>query len=271
MRGTSADSLAAVQARVEPLLDGPQAGVLGDELFSVTRLLDSSAALRRALTDPNTDAEAKAGLARRLLDGKVSDVTVDVVTGLVRSRWSATRDLADACEHLGVLATIASADAEPGRLEQLEDDLFRFGRIVDANPQLHAALTDRSALAQRKATLVARILHGKVGPQALMLARQATAYPRGRRFDAIIEEMGALAAARRKRSVARVTSAVPLTTDQQHRLGAALARIYGRQLQLNLDVDPAILGGLRVSVGDEVIDGSIMARLAETDRRLTGG
>lgn len=270
MRGASAESLKAVSERVEPLLSTPQAGPLGDELFSVSRLLDSAPALRRALTDPNADPETKAALARRLLQGKVSDVTVDVVVGLARSRWSATRDLSDACEQLGIQATVAAADQEPGRLEQLEDDLFRFGRLVDGDPELQSALTDRGAPAQRKVSLVARLLHGKVGSQALVLAGQAAGYPRGRRFDDVLAEMGKAAAERRNRSVAVVTSAIPLTEDQQTRLGAALSRIYGREVHLNLDVDPELIGGVRVRIGEDTIDGTIMSRLAEAERRLTG-
>ncbi len=269
MRGASADSLAAATERLEPLLSGAQAGPLGDELFSVARLLDSSAALRRALTDPNADSEAKAALARWLLSGRVSDVTTDVVCGLARSRWSAARDLGDACEHLGILATVAAAEQE-NRLDQLEDDLFRFGRIVASDPRLQSAIADRSAPAQRKATLVARLLHGKVGPQALVLIRQAAAYPRGQRFETLLEEIGRVAAQRRNRSVAVVTSAVPLTEAQQARLGAALTRLYGRNVHLNLDVDPELIGGLLVRIGEDTIDGSIFSRLSEADRRLSG-
>lgn len=270
MRGASAESVQAVAERVEPLLSGPQAGPLGDELFSVARTLDSSAALRRALTDPNADGEAKAALVRRLLQGKVSDTTLDVVSGLARSRWAATRDLADACEELGVTAVVAAAEQEPGRIEQLEDDLFRFGRIVAGDPKLQAVISDRSAPAQRKATLVARLLHGKVGAHAMMLARQAAAYPRGRRFEAVLAGMGKVAAERRDRSIAVVTSAIPLTQAQQQRLETALTRIFGRTVHLNLDVDPEVLGGLRIRVGDETIDGSMLSRLADADRKLTG-
>ncbi|MFV0458765.1 MAG: F0F1 ATP synthase subunit delta [Actinomycetales bacterium] len=270
MRGASAETLQAVTERVEPLLSGPQAGPLGDELFSVTRALDSSAALRRALTDPNADGEAKAALVRRLLGGKVGDATLDVVSGLVRGRWSSTRDLADACEYLGVEATLAAADQQPGRLEQLEDDLFRFGRVAAADPGLQSALSDRNAPAQRKSSLVARLLHGKVGSQTLLLIAQAAAYPRGRTFDSLLEEMGRMAATRRNRSVAVVTSAVPLSQAQQDRLGAALDRIYGRPVHLNLDVDPALVGGIRVRIGDDIIDGSIVSKLSDANRRLTG-
>lgn len=270
MRGTSADSLAAVQERVRPLLSGPDASTLGDEMFAVARVLDSSGTLRRALTDPNAEGSAKAELAHRLFTGKISETTLDVLGGLVRSRWSASRDLGDACEALGIESLIAAADHSPGRLDQLEDDLFRFGRIVEGDPKLRAVIADRSAPAQRKATLVARLLHGKVGPHALVLIRQAAAYPRGRRFEELLDEMGKVAAAYRQRAVATVTSAVPLTADQQDRLTAALTRLYGKGVHLNIDIDPQVVGGIRVQIGDETIDGTVVGRLSEARRRLTG-
>ncbi|MFP5346390.1 MAG: F0F1 ATP synthase subunit delta, partial [Actinomycetes bacterium] len=128
MRGTSRASLAAAEDRIEPLLRTVDSARLGQELFGVVGVLDSSAGLRRALTDPSRDASAKADLVGRLFGGKVSDAAVDVVSGMVRDRWSSARDLGDACEHLGAVAVVASAE-DDGTLERLEDELFRFGRI----------------------------------------------------------------------------------------------------------------------------------------------
>lgn len=269
MRGTSRSSLAGARERIESLLAGPDAERLGEELLSVARLLDSSAGLRRALTDPSRDGSDKAALVERILSGQTSGTTVDVVSGLARSRWSSGRDLANACEELGFLATIGVAE-QSGTLEQVEDELFRFGRIVDGDRELRSVLTDRRVSGERKAALVDTLLAAKVTPQALLLARTAAAYPRGRRTNAVLAEIGSAVATRRDRAVARVTSALPLTTEQRERLVAALGRIYGRTVHLNVDVDPDVLGGLRVQVADEVIDASVVSRLAEARRRLVG-
>lgn len=269
MQGISRASLAAATERVEPLLGGADAARLGEDLFAVAAVLDSSAGLRRALTDPSRDGDAKAGLVGRLLDGKVSEGCVDLVSGMARDRWSRARDLADACEELGAVAVLGSAE-EAGDLDAVEDELFRYGRVVAANRDLRSALGDRSRSAADKAELVETLLEGKVRPQTLLLARQASTAPRGRRVDDVLESFGEAAAHRRQRLVARVTAAVPLTSSQRDRLVQVLQRVYERTMHLDVDVDPELIGGLRVQVGDEVIDASVLSRLDEARRRLAG-
>ncbi len=94
--------------------------------------------------------------------------------------------------------------------------------------------------------------------------------PRGRSLDGGLNALSKLAADRRDRMVAVVTSAVPLSDQQKQRLGDGLAKLYGRRVHLNLDVDPEILGGIQVRIGDEVINGTIADRLAEAGRRMAG-
>ncbi len=141
MRGASRASLAeATERLLRPLADGANAAQLGDELFAVVGVLDSEAGLRRVLSDPSRPADAKAGLAEAVFGGKVSAATLEVLAGLARSHWSAAGDLADAAEQLAVLAVAEGADHE-GTLDELEDELFRFGRIVDSQPDLRVALS----------------------------------------------------------------------------------------------------------------------------------
>lgn len=269
MQGSSRGSLLAAQERLETLLGvpGTDRAAVADALFAVTGVLDSSASLRRALTDPSRDGEAKAGLVGSLLNGKVDDAVVDLVAGLARSRWAQSRDLPDAVELLAVTAEVAAAQ-ERGELERLEDELFRFRRTVDGDPGLRSALTDRTASPERKAALVSTLLEHKVAPATLRLARQSVLAARGLRLDAVLTTYGEIAARRREQLVAHVVVALPLDADQRERLTAGLRRQYGREVHLNVDVDPDVLGGIRVEIGDEVLDGTIARRLDDARQRL---
>ncbi|MES4888946.1 F0F1 ATP synthase subunit delta [Streptomyces sp. NPDC096012] len=269
MNGASREALAAARERLDALTDSTSVDAvqLADELAAVTALLDREAGLRRVLTDPAQPGEAKAELVRRLIGGQVSGATVDLVSGLVRSRWSQPRDLVDALEELANIADLTAAE-KTDTLDDVEDELFRFGRIVSSSPDLRAALTDRAVGPQAKAELVHRLLGGRAKPVTERLVTRLVIAPRGRSLEAGLESLSKLAAERRDRMVAVVTSAVPLSEGQKQRLGAALTKLYGRRMHLNLDVDPEVLGGVRVQVGDEVINGSLADRLDEVARRM---
>lgn len=271
MNGASREALAAARDSLEALSDTPSvdAAQLAEQLAAVTALLDRETALRRVLTDPVQSADARAELAGRLLTGRVDGAAVDLVTGMVRSRWSRSRDLVDAVEELAATADLTAAQ-QTGALDDVEDELFRFGRIVQSSAALRAALTDRAAPVAAKRELLHSLLGGRADPVTERLVVRLVTRPRGRSLEAGLETMSRLAAARRGRAVAVVTSAVPLTDGQKQRLGAALAKLYGRQMHMNLDVDPAVLGGISVRVGEEVIDGTIAERLEEASRRLAG-
>ncbi|MCF3961594.1 F0F1 ATP synthase subunit delta [Streptomyces fuscigenes] len=271
MNGASREALSAARERLDALTDNASvdAAGLAEDLASVTSLLDREVSLRRVLTDPVQGEEAKAELAGRLLNGQVQGSAVDLVSGMVRSRWSQSRDLVDALEELAATADLTAAQ-RTGRLDNVEDELFRFGRIVESEPGLRAALTDRTAPASAKATLLTSLLGSRAEAVTERLVVRLVTRPRGRSLEDGLRSLSGLAAARRDRMVAVVTSAVPLTDAQQRRLGAALARTYGREMHLNLDVDPEVLGGISVRIGDEVIDGSIRERLDEANRQLGG-
>ncbi|MEU3820594.1 F0F1 ATP synthase subunit delta [Streptomyces sp. NPDC030392] len=271
MNGASREALAAARERLDALTDNTSvdAGKLAEELAAVTALLDREVSLRRVLTDPAQAGEAKAGLATRLLSGQVGGETVDLVSGMVRSRWSQSRDLVDAIEELADTADLTAAQKD-GALDDVEDELFRFGRIATSSPELRAALTDRAATATAKGELLRRLLGGRSHAATERLIVRLVTQPRGRSLEGGRESLSKLAAARRDRMVAVVTSAVPLTDQQKQRLGAVLAKMYGRPMHLNLDVDPAVLGGISVRIGDEVVNGTIASRLDEASRRLAG-
>lgn len=268
MRGASRAALAQAQEQlVAALADPSAAATLGDELFAVAALLDAEPGLRRALADPTSPEGARAGLVRGLLGGRVSRATLDLTATLVRLRWSSPGDLPEAAEQLAVLATSAQAEAE-GQLDDLEDELFRFGRIVSGEPELRSALSNPQLPAERKRGLLDSLLGGKVTPTALRLITQAAVHPRGRSLDASLEEYARLAAGWRQRLIAVVRVAIELTASQRERLAAALSATYGRDIHLNVVIDPTVVGGMSVQIGDEFIDGSVASRLAQLRRRL---
>ncbi|MEK2471670.1 MULTISPECIES: F0F1 ATP synthase subunit delta [Streptomyces] len=271
MNGASREALASAREQFNALTDNTSvdAAKLAEELAAVTALLDREVSLRRVLTDPAQPGEARAELARRLLGGQVGEATLDVVTGMVRARWSRSRDLPDAIEELAYSADLVAAQ-RADRLDDVEDELFRFGRIIASSGDLRRALTDRSATVSAKTELLHTLLGGRANPVTERLVIRLVAQPRGRSLEAGLEALSKLAAARRDRMVAVVTSAVPLSDGQRQRLGAALATLYGRQIHLNLDVDPEVLGGVQVRIGDEVINGTIADRLDGVARRMAG-
>jgi len=242
---------------------------LADELFAVARLLEGQPSLRRALSDPSGKPEERAALARRLLSGKVSDAALDLVETMARQRWSRPLDLVEAAETLGVEAALDAADAQ-GQLDGVEDELFRFGRIVAADPDLSRVLSDRTAPAKGKAELLDRLLAGKVSPVTALLLRNVLTGSHVGTAEVAIERLSETASARRGQSVAHVTSAVALSETQEQRLTQILGRLYGRTIGLQVTVDPEVLGGLVIRVGDEVIDGSVVHQLEAAGRRLTG-
>ncbi|MEH3033436.1 MAG: F0F1 ATP synthase subunit delta [Aeromicrobium erythreum] len=266
MRGVSARSLDEILSAVDAAQGSSE--TLGTQLFGVVSLLDANPALRRVLTDPSTEADAKAGLAARVLGSQVDEQAVGVVRTAVAGRWAAGRDLADALETAGAAALVARADTA-GNLERLETELFEVGRTVASDPELRGVVADRSYPAQAKAELLGRLLEGKVSPETLALAQQAVVARTGS-FEKVLTAFGEVAARRRGRAVALVRVAYELSDDERSRLAGALARKYGRDVHLNVVVDPAVVGGISVSLDGEVVDGTMSSRLEAARRRLAG-
>lgn len=272
MQFASRESLATAREQFETLIaDASTASLrsLGDELFAVAGVIARERTLRRYLSDPATSERRREQLADTVFGGKVSASTVDTVRQLVSSRWSSGRDLVDAVEALAREAVLAIAERD-GAIEDVEDELFRFARLLAAEPRLRDLLADVTQPEGGRLALLDGLVSDKVQPATLQLLRQAVRLPRGRALDTLVEQLAELAAERRGRSVAHVTAAAPLSAEQERRLTEDLSRIYGRSIDVQVEVDPDLLGGLVIRVGDEVIDGSVAARLAEARQRLAG-
>jgi F-type H+-transporting ATPase subunit delta len=267
LRGASADSLADLTARVRNALRaGTHAERVADELFSVAGLLREEPALRRVVTDVSLPAEAKQGLVDNVLGDKVDGTTLDLVRAGAGLRWTGSRDLPDALERLGEVTLVRSAGDDAGRVA---DEVFALSRLVTANPDLRDALADPARSADDKAKLLDGLLGDKVLPATLRLAKQALVGSY-RTVTAALESYRRVAVEAQGEYVATVRVVAPLSDDEHRRLCAALSKQYGRDIHVNEIVDPDVLGGIRVEIGDDVIDGTVSSRLDDARRKLVG-
>jgi F-type H+-transporting ATPase subunit delta len=157
---------------------------------------------------------------------------------------------------------------QDGVIEDVEDELFRFSRILAAQPELLTLLAAESTPAEGRVGLLDGVLADKVRPVTKQLLEQAVRLSRGRSLELVVGKLAELAAEVRGRSVARVTAASPLSDEQERRLAQTLSNIFGRAVSVQVELDPELLGGLVIRVGDEVIDGSVAARLAKARQQL---
>ena len=245
------------------------AATVGDELFAVLHLLDSEPGLRRALADPSKPADEKGAIMVALLHGKVTPATEELVAATVRAQWAGPADMTDALEQLAVEAFAIAAE-ESGQLDDLEDELFRFSRVVASEPELRAALSEPVLPDEGKRGLVNTLLADKVTPVTLRLVTEMSLHPRGRPLVVSLDMCTRIAAERRQRLIAVVRTATDLSAEQRRRLADALAGIYGHEVYVNIVIDPEVMGGMTIQVGDELIDASVASRLAAVRRKLAG-
>jgi F-type H+-transporting ATPase subunit delta len=242
---------------------------LTDELFAVVNLLDREHALRGALADGGTPPNDRAAIVDRLLSGQLGDQSLDVVKEAVRLRWSSGLDLADGLEIVAAQVAFTACEAA-GTLDRVEDELFRFSRLLAAQVELQSVLDDPGLPVDRKLAVLDDLLAGQVDPTTLMLLQHVVRTLRRRTLEDAIADLVELSAERRGRILADVTVAEPMTADQESRLRSILGRLYGREVEVQVAVDPTVLGGVRVLVGDEIIDGTVTRRLAEARQQITG-
>lgn len=268
MLGSSRESFSALRASVDARRAEPGFESVSSDLLAVAAVLGREKSLRQALADAGQPADARAGIATSLFGGQISAESSAVLDDVVRARWSNDDDLVDAVEGLGAQAAFVSAESR-GELDRVEDELFTFGRAVDESPDLQLALTDPAASGEAKAALVRDLVGSSASPVTTALLAHLAGNLRGRRPASAVESLARLASDQRQRVLAEVRSAIALTPEQHARLAAALSRLQGREVRVNVIVDPDVIGGIVARVGDDVIDGSIASRL-ENARRSVG-
>jgi F-type H+-transporting ATPase subunit delta len=271
LRAASRQAMAALTEEFDNVagrLREPGLTTLADELTSVVELLVAEPILSRHLAEPSDNPQAKIELVDRLLGDKLDTHTLELLRGAVSQRWSSDTDLLAGIEHLARLALLKLAELND-EVDAVEDQLFRFGRVLDAQPQLSSILSDYTTAADRRVALLDKVLEGDgVNQTAKALLKQTVRLLRGERADEAVLDLAELAVARRGEIVAHVTAAAELSDAQRNRLTEILTRIYGQPVSVQLHVDPDLLGGLSITVGDEVIDGAIASRLAAAESQL---
>jgi F-type H+-transporting ATPase subunit delta len=251
-------------------LDNKALSTLSGELVAVAKMLASEIVVTRYLTVPAEDADPRIRLIERLVSGKVGDATLDVLRAAVSERWSANSDLVDALEHISRQALLEVAERED-KVDEVEDQLFRFSRVLDAQPRLSILLGDYGTPAEGRIGLLRKVLDGasgRVNPIALALLTQTIELLRGEPAEVAVKFLAGVAVARRGEIVARVSAAAELSDAQRARVTEVLSRIYSHPVSVQPQVDPDLLGGLLISVADEVIDGTLSSRLAAAQAQL---
>jgi F-type H+-transporting ATPase subunit delta len=269
MIGSSRDSLAACQEGLDARRQDAGFAQLSGELFAVAGVLAGEGQLRSTLADSGQPHSVREGLVRQVFGGKVSELAVEVLLSVAGSRWADDTDLVLALEQLAAQAAFTVAESD-GTLDATEEELFRFGRALDSSSALQMALTDPSQSAEVKGAVVRDLLQGRSTGATRECLEYAVGHLHGRRIDAVVDDLCALAAKQRERVVAEVRVAAPIDETQQRRLADVLSRLKGRTVRLNVAVDPAVIGGVHVRIGDEVIDGTVAARMEGARRALLG-
>ncbi len=267
--GSSRQSLVAARVALDAAVkgvDAQAASQLSAELFFAADVLGSNISVRRALTDTSRDAAAKGALIKDLLASKVGTAAVGLLTELSALRWSGAKDLVQVIEQLAIEAEATAANIS-GDLDRVENEMFVISNTISNSSELRKAFKSDADVA--KAQLAADLLKNASSSTTKLVSQMVNSW-RGRSIESAFADYQWALAARRNRVIALVRIAAPISQAQQDRLAEALNKQVGQPVRMNIEVDPAVLGGVSVKFADEIVDGSVSNRLAGAARALAG-
>ena len=268
--GASRQSLATARTSLDNVLktlSASESSALASDLFVVLAALDSSTPLRRAVADGSRDAESKTKLVADLFGKSISTHALNLITILTALRWSSPSNLVDVLEQLAIESE-ASAANMTNELERLEEELFAFSRIVVSDGELRQALNSSKYSGEGKRTLVAKLIGTNCAASTARILDHLVKGLRGRNIESTFAFYSAAVAARRDRVIAHVRSAVALNDVQKEKMISAMSKKIGQPIRLNVEVDRTVLGGISIRFADELIDATIVSRLADAGRAL---
>jgi F-type H+-transporting ATPase subunit delta len=269
--GSSRNSLAATRfALYKSLagLSGDAASALSSDLFVVVNALGQNVALRRAITDPSRSSEDKEGLLKQLFGSRISDKALAIAVVAVSNRWSSPSDLLIATEQIAIQAEAGAANSR-GELDKLEDEIFTFGRALAANQDLRNALNGNPDAISEKRALVDQVLKGATSSTRALVGQVVNGLW-GRNIETALSDIAYATAEHRNLVVALVQSAIELSADQKAKLAAALSKQVGQPVRVNVETNPKVIGGVSIRFRDELIDGTVISRMAEASQALAG-
>lgn len=266
--GSSRQSLQVARGALDVAVKGATgaaAASLSADLFVVANTLHGSLSLRRAITDPSRDAGAKETLVKGLFKS-LSASAIDLTAKVSSLRWSSSGDLVQVLEQLAIEAQASAANID-GVLDRIEDELFTAEQSVSASPELRKALITVGA-DDAKVGIIKDLFAKNASPHTVALLSQLVTTLRGRSIEVAFHDYKYALAARRNRVIALVRVAVALTDAQRDRLAAALTAQVGQPVRINIEVDPNVLGGVAIKFADELVDGTVVNRLANAGRSM---
>ena len=269
--GSSRQSLVAARTALDAAIKGASAASaseLSSHLFFAANVFAGNTSLRRAITDPSRDKAAKATLVKDLFGKSTGALAISLLSDVSALRWSATKDVIHVIEQLAIEAEASAANIA-GELDRVEDEFFETSRLVADNFELRKALVSVGST-DAKSALIAEVLGKKASSSTIKLASALVAHLRGRSIEAAFADYLFGLANRRNRLIAVVRTATALTDAQTKRLATVLEQKVGQPIRINVQIDSSILGGVSIKFADELVDGSVVNRLANAGRALVG-
>ena len=264
MKAASREAKTHVEGQLDSLIRNSDNAVavaaqVGTELFLIVDQLDAERSLRVAVADTSLEPSQREGIISEVFGDKIAEPTKEILTSATSQEWSTPREFRTGLIAFGRRALMLGAEAQ-GQLEQVEDELYQLSVLLERESELTQLLSDRTATPAQKRGLMASVIYGKVTMFTEALALQVI----GRSEHNPVDDLAALAeqvAELRGKSVARVVTAEELSSTQREALAQKLENIYGREMAVHAEVDPSLLGGMIIRVGDEEIDGSTRGKL----------